>query len=432
MNARIFAAGIALAAPLLAHAQSTRDSLRLPNLRAMATASDPRAAQLELLASQSALRLRNIAADLMPALSMDGLAQYQSDVVNFNASLPGVELPTPPKNTYDARLNAQQRIYDPSINPRRAVERAQLAESQARVKSAIYSLNESANTAFFIALRSQNQIAELETTVRDLEAQIGVADARVKAGTALPSEANTLRAELIRRRQSVAEQHAALKAAIAVLSDLTGNPIDTATPLAMPDLEAAAANARSALDSTRSRPEYEQFERARKVLSLSDEVRAAQEKPRVSAFGRAGYGRPGLNMLSDKFQTYWIGGIQLQWTPWSWGSSTRDRQIALLQQRIITSEEEAFTAQLRRAVESDVATIDRLEASLTDDERIIALRENIFAETRARYRESVITSAEYVDRQTDVLSARLSRAIHRVELAQARAHLLTTLGMEVR
>ena len=432
MNAKRIAICLAFLMSVTARAQTPADSLRLPAVRTAALAADPRAAQLELLASQSALRLRNIAADLKPALSLDGLAQYQSDAASLGVNLPGIELPTPSKDIYDARVGAQQRIYDPSISARRAVERAQLDESRARVKAAIYSLNESANTAFFMALRSQNQIAELETTIRDIEAQIEVADHRVKEGTALPGESNTLRAELLRRRQSVAEQRAARNAAIAVLSDLTGTRIDPETPIITPDLGEEVRETRALLDSIRSRPEYEQFERTRQVLSLSNRVRAAQEKPRVSAFGRAGYGRPALNPLSDKFQSYWVGGIQFQWTPWSWGSSSRDRQIAELQRQIVTTEEQAFTAQLRRAIETDIASIDRLESSLAQDEEIIALRESILAEARARYRESVITSAEYVDRQTDVLSARLSRAIHGVELAQARAHLLTTLGMEVR
>jgi outer membrane protein TolC len=432
MNATGIAICLAFAVSFTARAQAPADSLRLPAVRTAAVSTDPRAAQLELLASQSALRLRNIAADMKPAFSLDALAQHQSDVASLDVSLPGIKLPTPSKDTYDARVGAQQRIYDPSISARQAVERAQLDESRARVRTAIYSLNESANSAFFIALRSQNQIAELETTVTDLEAQIEVADHRVKEGTALPGESNTLRAELLRRRQSVAEQRAARNAAIAVLSDLTGTRIDPETPIAAPDLAAEVIRARSALDSIRSRPEYEQFERTREVLSLSEKVRSAQEKPRVSAFGRAGYGRPGLNPLSDKFQSYWLGGIQFQWTPWTWGSSSRDRQIAELQRRMVTTEEQAFTAQLRRAIETDIASIDRLESSLAQDEEIIALRESILSEARARYRESVITSAEYVDRQTDVLSARLTRAIHRVELGQARAHLLTTLGMEVR
>ena len=54
------------------------------------------------------------------------------------------------------------------------------------------------------------------------------------------------------------------------------------------------------------------------------------------------------------------------------------------------------------------------------------------AEARARFTEAVITSAEFIDRETDVLSARVTRSLHRVELAQARARFLTTLGIETR
>jgi len=43
----------------------------------------------------------------------------------------------------------------------------------------------------------------------------------------------------------------------------------------------------------------------------------------------------------------------------------------------------------------------------------------------------VITAADYVTRETDLLNARLTRASHRVQLAQARANYLTMLGIEV-
>ena len=411
--------------------QTPTDSLRLFDLRATALNRDPRSAELELLASQSALRLRSIDADLKPVLSFESQAQYQSDVASIPISLPGVTIPRPPHDTYDAHFNANQRIYDPSLSSRRAVERAQTVESQARVRTALYSISESVNSAFFTALRSQSQIAELETTLTDIEAQISVADARVKAGTTLPSERDALMAELLRRRQALAEQAAARKAAVAVLSDLIGKPIDPSVPLSAPDLSAAVAATRSTAE-LRDRPEYQQFQATRDVLDRTTDALSAQLKPRLSAFGRTGYGRPGLNPLSDRFDSYWLTGLQLQWSPWNWGVTSRDRQINSLQRDIVTSEEKAFSAGLKRAVEQDNASIDRLQAALSEDDEIIALREKIFAETRARYAEAVITSADYVDRQTDVLAARLSRASHRVELAQARAHLLTTLGIEVR
>jgi outer membrane protein TolC len=413
-------------------AQTSSDSLRLSALRKSATERDPRAREIELLTEQSALRLKTIDADKLPAISTEAQAQHQSDVAKIPISFPGLSIPTPPYNTFDAHVDARQRLYDPSLAPRRGVERAQLAESQARVRTALYGLTETVNTAFFTALRSQSQIGELETSLTDIQAQLTVAEARVKNGTALPSEANTLRAELLRRRQSVAELKAGRRAALAVLSDLTGQPLDSNAVLATPDLSADAEATRASITSLRNRPEYEQFARTREVLESTDAVRSAQEKPRVAAFLRAGYGRPGLNALSDNFDTYWLGGVQFQWTPWNWGSTKRDRQVSALQREIVSAEERAFSEALQRSVEQDLAAIDRLSTAIRDDDQIIALRESVLAETRARFGEAVVTSAEYVDRQTDVVAARLSRATHRVELAQARAHLLTTLGIEVR
>jgi outer membrane protein TolC len=149
-------------------------------------------------------------------------------------------------------------------------------------------------------------------------------------------------------------------------------------------------------------------------------------------FGRAGYGRPGLNALNDQFDGYWLAGVQVQWTPWSWGATRREREVLALQRQMVSTEESAFTEGLRRAIALDLATIDRLEAALASDEQIIELRERIARETRLRFQEGVVTSAEYVDRQTDLLTARIARSLHRVELAQARVAYLTTLGLEVR
>jgi outer membrane protein TolC len=409
------------------------DSLRLDALQDTAVMRDPRGRELALLIEQSRLRQRNLTAERRPTLTVEGQAQYQSDVAQIPITLPGgISVPNPPHDTYDAHLAAGQKLYDPSIGPRRAVEDAQLAESGARLRAELYPLRQNVNDAFFAALQAQSQISELELAITDLEAQHRVAAARVREGTALPSEEKALRAETLRRRQSLAEAWASLRAALAILSDLTGKSYDSTTLLAATDLTARVAAARDSLSMLRSRPEYEQFARSRALLEQQEKARKAQDLPRVSAFGRAGYGRPGLNPLSTGFDSYWLTGVQLQWSPWTWGTGSRDRQILALQRQIISAEEQQFTDNLRRGTEQDLATIDRLATSVRDDDEIVALRESILAETRARFNEGVVTSADYVDRQTDVLSARTARALHRVELAQARARFLNTLGIEAR
>jgi outer membrane protein TolC len=434
MTSRHLAAvALVMLAPFGAHAQSPVDTLRLGALVTNALHRDPRGRELELLTAQSKLRQQNLDAEQRPSLSIESQAQYQSDVVRIPITLPGgVSPPVPPHDTYDARVVAQQRLYDPGIAPRRAVEDAQLAESQARLRVALFGVRQNVNDAFFASLRAQTQIAELETTITDLEAQARVAETRVHEGAALPSEELALRAELLRRRQSVAEFAATRRASLEVLSDLTGQPLDSLSVLAAPDLSTEVARARSSLADVRARSEYEQFARTRDLLERQDAARAAQDKPRVSAFGRVGYGRPGLNPLNDKFDGYLLAGVQLQWTPWNWGTTSRDREVLALQRQIVSADEQNFTDNLRRGVAQDLASIDRLGATLAADDEIVALRERIASETRVRFAEGVVTSAEYVGRETDVLSARISRASHRVELAQARARFLTTLGIEVR
>ena len=408
------------------------DTVRIADLHSAAVRRDPRGEQAQLLASQSRLRLSNLAAERLPVLSVNGQAQYQSAVASIPFALPGVALPSPHRDTYDAYVGARQKLFDPALADRRNVERAQLAESQARVQSALFALRQNVNDAYFMALDLQSRRREVEIVITDLEAQHVVASARVKEGAALPSESRILEAELLRRRQSLAALTSEMNAALAVLSDLTGITITEGTPLHAPDLAETVGGARAALDRLRSRPEFEQFTLARAVLARQQSVVSARDLPRLVAFGRGGYGRPGLNPLASEFDTYWLLGLQLEWNPWSWGATRRDREVLSLQQQIVEREESAFASAIRRSVVRDMASIDRLEAALAEDQAIIELREAVLQEARSRYREGVITSAEYIDRQTDVLAARLALSSDRVELAQARARFLTTLGLEVR
>jgi outer membrane protein TolC len=408
------------------------DSLKLGALQDTAIMRDPRGRELALLEEQSRLRQQNITAGRRPTLSIEGQAQYQSDVATIPITLPGVSLPSPPHDTYDAHLAAGQKLFDPTIRAQRAVEDAQLAQSEAQLRAELYQLRQNVSHAFFSALQAQSRVAELQYTITDLEAQQHVAAARVREGTALPSEEKTLRAAILAQRQRVAEASGTRRAALNILADLTGKAYDSTTPLGATDLAVTVAHARDSLSILRARPEYERFARSRALLEQQERAQKAQDLPRVSAFGRAGYGRPGLNPLSTKFESYWLAGLQLQWSPWTWGTNKRDRQALAIQRQIISAQEQQFTDDLRRGVEQDLATIDRLETSARDDDEIVALRESILTETRARFNEGVVTSADYVDRQTDVLSARTARALHRVELAQARARFLNSLGIEVR
>jgi outer membrane protein TolC len=408
------------------------DTLRLGLLQGDAVRRDPRARQLDLLAAQSALRLRSLHTEWLPRLDVAALAQHQSEVATLPFPGPAGAALSLPKDVYDAHLGVRQPIFDPGIGVRREVEDAELAESQAGVRSSLFTLRQSVADAFFTALLLEAQRAELGAGVSDLEAQLRVAGERVAGGVALPSDTAALQAELLRRRQSLSELAADRSAALAVLGDLTGRRVGEQDTLVLPDLAAEVAEARGALEAARARPEYAQFARTRDLLDSRRAEIGRRDWPRLSAVGRAGFGRPGLNPLGREFGGYWLAGVQLEWSPWDWGRAGRERQALAIQQEIVATEEAAFTEGVHRGVVRDLATVDRLQQALEADDAIIALREAVLRETRVRFGEGVIASAEFVDRETDVLTARFARATHRVELAQARARFLTLIGVEVR
>ena len=414
-------------------ATPSKTPLQLEALQRQAVDADPRMRELQLYESQTALRRRTIEAERLPSVVVLGQAQYQSDVPTAPFTLPGGQpLFSPPKDTYDASFRIDQHLFDATVRPRLAVEQAQLAESQARIRTTLFGVRQQVSEQFFAAALLEQQRGALGATIADLEARLRETQTRVREGAALAGDAAAVEATLLQRRQDDAVLRANRTAALARLAALTGREISEDDELTLPSLANTVTDARRSLDGIRARPEYEQFERTRDRLARQQQVTAASERPQLGAFARVGYGKPGLNFISDQFEPYGLAGVQVQWKAWTWGTASREREALGLQQQIVDADQAAFTKGLREGVLNDLATIDRLQDTLQLDDRIIALREEVDRTTKVRFDERVVTASDYLDRNAELLQARYARAGHQTELAQASARFLTTLGLEVK
>ncbi|HTO72355.1 MAG TPA: TolC family protein [Gemmatimonadales bacterium] len=410
-----------------------RDSLRLPELVDEALNLDPRQRLVRLQSDETDLHEQNLKAAYLPSISAKGYAQYQSDVVTapFPAP-PGQEEIVLRKDTYDMSLYVDQAVYDPSVAPRRAAERASLKLSQSAVASSLFGIREQVTDAFFTAAVLQQRAAEIRTTIAGLEARLSEAAARVRAGTALPGDTAMIAATLVQRRQDELQLRSDRTAALARLGALIGRPVSEDEALALPDLGAAVAGVRGAMDTLKARPEFAQYAAQRDQLASQMSVEGATSKPRIGLYGRLGYGAPGLDFLNNAFDVYGIVGVQVKWAPFDWGVTGRRKEALEIQRQMAATNEAAFARDLKVAIQSDLATLDRLQQTLVMDEQIVTLREKTEREAGVRLAEGAVTTADYVDRNTELLSARLARAQHRVQLAQTQAELLTLLGAEVR
>lgn len=414
------------------------DTVNLDALQQAAQRTDRRAAQLDVIARQAALRLRNIRSELRPSLSATATVQYLSDVPSIGTVQPGgASIPSPANDQYDSYLSVRQALFDPTRARRAAVEEAQQADASARVATTVWQQRLLVNEAFFAVLLRDAQRRTLDAVITDLEARRVLAVRRVSGGTALPSEALLVDAELVRRKQGRGTLMAERAAALEVLEALTDVRMPATVVLQVRGIAVSAAGADSVATLTdasmlRARPEFVQFERSRALVEARRAALMAQDRPRVSLVARTGYGRPGLNQLGRRPDTYATAGVQVEWNLWSWRRTTHESQAQVMQQEMLVSDEGAFAESLRRALITERGRITALEQTLESDDTVVALRTRILAETRLRHDEGEVTSADYISRLTEQLVAELDRDEHRVRLLESRARYLTTLGREVR
>lgn len=170
----------------------------LADLQRAAVARDPRAAQRDLLAQSSAMRMRTVGDARRPQFTVAASNTHASDVTYLTGvPLPGgAVVPIPPRDRWSGTLDVSQVLYDGGSTSRReAVESARLAEGVAGVDVALQPLHSEVTRAFFSAALLDATERELASTVADLEAVLVETRERVRAGAALGRDSATVRAE---------------------------------------------------------------------------------------------------------------------------------------------------------------------------------------------------------------------------------------------
>lgn len=425
---------------LVAGSAAAQDTLSLPALQDAAVMEDPRLRQVALEESATDVRLREISAGALPALRLTGEATRQSEVAAIPIEIPGMTIPVPPKERFEVALSADWLLLDGGLRAaRREVEGAELEATRADLAARLYPLRAEVMEAYFGALLLQERGRELATLIEDLNARLAEVRAGARAGAALPGDTAAVRAEMLRAVQQRDEVSADRRASLAVLARLTGREISDSDVLSLPDLDIAMADGAAAAapglpdaDVPRAHPRYALFEAQRERLAREEALARRRSRPRVSAFGKVAYGRPGLEQFSDDFHDYWRAGLRVDWTPWDRGTTDRELESLRLRREILDTEEAAFSEGLAREIQPPLASIQRLRSALELDGQIIALREQVERQARAQFAERAITASTYVDARTDLQEARLALLRHQAELARAQAHYLTTLGVPLR
>lgn len=399
-----------------------QDSISLAQCYSLLDQNYPLVKQKQLLARSADFSKDALQKNFLPQVSLNAQASYQSDVPHVPISPTGADIPIANKDQYRATVDLNQLLYDGgTIRNSVAVEDLNTRVAQQQVDVSLHQLKTSVNQSYFSILLLQEKSQLLLLSEENLNARLNEVRSAIRNGTALPSAGDVIYAEILQTRQQVFETGADKEAALKTLSDLIGQDLQSNAILLKPDLQP---------DYSRelSRPELSLYNLQQQQIDATSHLMGNANAPKFSLFAQGGYGNPGLNLLDNTFQPFFMGGVKLSWKILDWNLIRNQQQSLLLRKDIIDTQRQAFDLNANIELNKHRTEIEKLQRLLQTDEEIIVLRRNVLHTSRSQLQNGTITASEYVVEANALDRSLITRKTHEITLLQALADYIITQG----
>jgi outer membrane protein TolC len=399
------------------------ETLSLENCYNEAIKNYPLSKQFELYSSSSDIEYENINKNYLPNFEINGQVSYQSEVTEIPINMSGVNIPSLNKDWYKITMDFKQVIYDANMTKtQKEINRKDLLINKQNIEIELYKLKERINNVFFSIVLLKEKLKLLNVFNNEIQEKLFNVQSGVKNGVLLSSDENVLKAELIKIDQKKTEVETSLSSSVKILSQLTSIDISINTELTLPQIQITPDLLFN------NRLEYKLLDlQKNKIISLKKMLNV-NILPKIFGFGQFGYGRPGLNLLLNDFDTYYIIGAKLSWRPWDWKKSENQNKILDIQSDIIDTQKETFDKNFRISLETAMAEIGKFKLLIQKDHEIIELRKQISKTASARFDNGVISSTDLVTELNAETQARLNLQTHILQLIQAKINVLAIIG----
>lgn len=381
--------------------------------------------QSGLIEQMASLTIDNLSKGYLPQVTLSGQATYQSDVTKVPVNLPGFNIESPSKDQYKVVADLNQLIYDGgTIKQQKVVQQLNANVEEQKVQVELYKLKERINQFYLGVLFIDEQLKQVGLVSQDLQIGIKRVQAQVDNGTVLRSNLNVLKAELLKNDQRAIELKATRKGLIETLSLFLGQNLPENTVLEMPSQAAFTPTVEVA------RPEIKLFREQTSLNNQQNNLIKAKNLPKASLFVQGGYGRPGLNVLTNEFDLYYIGGVRFNWSLGGLYTKKKEKQLVEVNKRVIDIQQETFLLNTNTQLKQQQSDIEKLQQLVATDDEIIDLRHQVTEAAKAQLENAVITANDYLREVNAEDAAKQTRIMHQVQLLQAEINYQTISGKQ--
>ena len=399
------------------------ETVSLENCYNEAISNYPLTKQLELYSSSSDLEHENIKKNYLPKIEVNGQVSYQLAVTEIPINMPGMDIQSINKDWYKITMDFNQVIFDAGLTKtQKDINQADLLINKQNVEIELYKLKERINNVFFRIVLLKEKSKLLEVFKDEIQEKLFNVQSGVNNGVLLSSEENVLKAELLKIEQQKTEVETSLNLSVKILSRLTSIDISVNTEFILPQIQITPDFLFN------NRLEFKLLDLQKDKINSLKEMVNINTLPKIFGFGQLGYGRPGLNMLSNDFDTYYIIGAKLSWKPWDWKKSENQKKILDIQSDIIETNKEAYDKNFNISLETAMSEIGKFKTLIQKDHKIIELRKQISKTASARFDNGVISSTDLITELNAETQAKLNLQTHILQLIQAKINVLAIVG----
>lgn len=398
-----------------------RAVMTLDSCQAMAVRNFPLIKQYGLIEQTRAFSIANAQKGYLPRFNVSGQATYQSDVTQIPFSPPGMEIPVISKDQYRLYGEVSQSVTD-LFTLKDQTEyidvRAEIDLQKATVE--LYQLRKRINELYFGILLIDAQMEETRLLGAAIQTGIDETMVAISNGVALNSAADNLTAELLKVHQRMIELKATRQGYSDMLALFTGQPSGMHLLLKRPSPQRFL--------ETINRPELKLFDLQQRAFDVQKKLLTTKNIPRLSLFFQGGIGRPGLNMLNNDFQGYYIGGVRLNWNITGYYTYKSERKTLAVRQREIAVQEETFLFNTRLLMTQQQSEIRKVQELIATDKSIIALREKVRQTTQHQLQYGTATTNDYLLAVNAEDQARQNLILHEIQLLMTAYNARITSG----
>ena len=403
---------------LAAFFSNAQQSLTLEECYALANKNYPLAKQIGLLQQKSDYEVDALQTGKLPKIDLIAQGSYQNQVT----TIPNPVLEPLNKDQYRANFDVNQLIYNGGlIDANAKLKEAQTKTQQQQVEVSLYQIKTRINQLYFSILLLQERKEILVSKRNQLHSKIKEVNTGIKFGAILPASEKVLEAENLKIKQQLSEIQFDKKRLFENLSSLTFTIVPETTILEKPILITDET-------SQNNRPELKYFELQNQQIEASKTVISKNNLPKINAFGIAGYGNPGLNMVDNSFQPILMVGLRANWNVFDWNKSKAEKDALTVSSQIVASEKETFLLNNSLQLQEMENEIKKMEEIIKTDSAIIGLREYVEKSANAQLKNGVITTSEYLVEFTNLFEVRINQKWHEIQLNLAKANYQVVKG----